>query len=395
MMDRTRTDIPSQETLLRILERERARTDRTGMPFSLVVVDPTMGGRADFAHLKPLADILSRRIRATDVVGMFSEKSLGVILPSTAAEGASKFINNVRPQITNGGRAPLCLVYTYPSSWGPSVQPPGGPPPGRTEKEGPPAPFPSGNLPGNGDGDTTFHRMEEIFGSPLPAWKRSLDVIIASMGLTLLSPLFLFIATGIRIVSPGPAFFRQERVGHTGKPFTMWKFRTMHLAIEDTLHRRYLQGLIRGSQPMAKLDSGGDTRIIPFGKILRRTCLDELPQLLNVLQGDMTLVGPRPCLPYEAEEYLPWHSRRFDSFPGLTGLWQVSGKNRTTFKEMIRFDIAYSRTISPWGDIKIMAKTLPSICADIADPVGEPKKIRQGSTNNGGKPEKKPLRRAE
>ena len=118
---------------------------------------------------------------------------------------------------------------------------------------------------------------------------------------------------------------------------------------------------------MEKLDSGRDARIIPFGGILRRTCIDELPQLLNVLQGDMTLVGPRPCLPYEAEEYLSWHSRRFDSVPGLTGLWQVSGKNRTTFKEMIRFDIAYSRTISPWVDIKIIAKTLPAICTQVAD----------------------------
>jgi lipopolysaccharide/colanic/teichoic acid biosynthesis glycosyltransferase len=232
--------------------------------------------------------------------------------------------------------------------------------------------------------------MEEIFGSPLPAWKRSVDVIIASVGLMLLSPLFLLIGTVIRIVSPGPAFFRQERVGHTGKPFNMWKFRTMHLANEDTVHRRYLQGLIRGSKPMAKLDSGGDTRIIPFGKMLRRTCIDELPQLVNVLQGDMTLVGPRPCLPYEAAEYLPWHSRRFDSIPGLTGLWQVSGKNRTTFKEMIRFDIAYSRTISPWGDIKIMAKTLPAICTQFADPAEEPKKGGQYSTNTGGNPGKTP-----
>ena len=129
MIDRTRTDIPSPETLFRILERERARTDRSGMPFSLVVVDTTTDGRADAGRLKPLADILSRRIRATDVVGMFSEGSLGVILPSTPAEGASKFIDNVRPHITNGDRAPLCLVYTYPSSWGPSGRPPGDPPP--------------------------------------------------------------------------------------------------------------------------------------------------------------------------------------------------------------------------------------------------------------------------
>jgi len=389
MTDPTR-NTPSPETFRRILGRERARTDRTGIQFSLVVVDPTGDGREDHLGLGPLADILSRRIRATDVVGMFDERSLGVVLHATPAERAWDFVNDVRSQVTNGGQEPLCTVYTYPTSQGFFGQSSGNPPWGRAEGGGRPVICGPGNLPVNGDGDKTVHRMEGIFGSALPPWKRNIDVLISSLGLMLLSPLFLAIATVIKIVSPGPAFFRQERVGHTGKHFTMWKFRTMHLTNEDTLHRRYLQGLIRGSQPMAKLDSGGDTRIIPFGKILRRTCIDELPQLLNVLQGDMTLVGPRPCLPYEAEEYLPWHTRRFDSVPGLTGLWQVSGKNRTTFKEMIRFDIAYSRTISPWGDIKIMAMTLPSICTDIADPVEEPKTVRQDSTNTGGKQGKTP-----
>lgn len=388
-MDRTR-NIPSSETLRRILERERARTDRTGLQFSFVEVDPIRDGPADAGDLEPLADILSRRIRATDVVGMFGDRSLGVILHATPVEGAWEFVNNVRPQITNGGREPLCTVYTYPTSWGSFGQTTGDPSPGSSEDGRRPVPSEPENPPGNGNREMTVHRMEEIFGSPLPTWKRTLDVMIASMSLTLLSPLFLLIATVIRIVSPGPAFFRQERVGHRGNPFNMWKFRTMRLENEDTVHRRYLQELIRGGQPMAKLDSGGDTRIIPFGEILRRTCIDELPQLLNVLRGDMTLVGPRPCLPYEAEEYLPWHSRRFDSVPGLTGLWQVSGKNRTTFKEMIRFDIAYSRTISPWVDIKIMAKTLPSICMHFADRCEESKKVRQDSAITGGNPGKTP-----
>jgi lipopolysaccharide/colanic/teichoic acid biosynthesis glycosyltransferase len=394
MMDRTR-NIHSSETLRRILERERARTDRTGLQFSFVEVDPIPDGPVDAGDLEPLADILSRRIRATDVVGMFGERSLGVILHATPVEGAWEFVNNVRREITNGGREPLCKVYTYPTSWGSFGQTTGDPPTGSSEAGGRPVPSGPENPPGNGNGEKTFHRMEEIFGSPLPAWKRTLDVMIASVGLTLLSPLFLLIATAIRIVSPGPAFFRQKRVGHRGNLFNLWKFRTMHPGNEDAVHRHHLQELIRGSQPMAKLDSGGDTRIIPFGKILRRACIDELPQLLNVLKGDMTLVGPRPCLPYEAEEFLPWHSRRFDSVPGLTGLWQVSGKNRTTFKEMIRLDIAYSRTISPWLDIKIMAKTLPWICTQVAGHFEESKKVRQDSTNTGGEPGKNPVRRAE
>jgi lipopolysaccharide/colanic/teichoic acid biosynthesis glycosyltransferase len=362
-------DIPSPETLLKILERERARTDRTGMQFSLVEVDPTADRHGEVADLEPLVVILSRRIRATDVVGIFSERSLGVILPATPAEGAWKFVNDVRHQVTNGGQPPLCKVYTYPTSWGLFGDPPGDPPPGKSKNGGNPVPSRPGIPPGNGDGngDGTAHRMEGIFGSPLPPWKRALDVLIASVALTLLSPMLLLIATAIRVVSPGPAFFCQERVGHTGKPFTMWKFRTMHLKNEDTEHRRYLGELIRGGQPMVKLDAGRDPRIIPFGTVLRQIGIDELPQLFNVLRGDMTLVGPRPCLPYEAEGYLPWHTRRFDIVPGITGLWQVSGKNRTTFNEMIRFDIAYSRTVSPWVDIKIIAKTLPAICTQVAD----------------------------
>ena len=389
MMDRTR-NIHSSETLRRILERERARTDRTGLQFSFVEVDPILDGPADAADLEPLVEILSRRIRATDVVGMFGERSLGVILHATPVEGAWEFVNNIRRQITNGGREPHCTVYTYPTSWGSFGQTTGDPPPGSSETGGRPVPSGPENSPGNGNGEKAFHRMEDILGSPLPAWKRALDVTIASVSLTLIFPLFLLIAAVIRNVSPGPVFFCQKRVGHRGNPFNMWKFRTMHLGNEDTVHRRYLGELIRGEQPMVKLDSGRDTRIIPFGKILRRTGIDELPQLFNVLRGDMSLVGPRPCLPYEAEEYLPWHTRRFDIVPGLTGLWQISGKNRTTFKEMIRFDIAYSRTISPWMDIKIMAKTLPWICTQVADHFEESKKVPSDSTTTEGNPAKTP-----
>lgn len=371
----TRADIPSPEILRRILERERARADRTGMAFSLVVIDPIAEGPADARDLESIRDILHGRIRATDVVGMFGEKSLGVVLPATPADGAWKFANDVRARMANGGRAPLCTVYSYPSLWFDSVRSPGDPPSDRSAGGRPAAPCGPGVSAGTGGKDRAVHRMERIFASPLPPWKRALDVVVASLGLILLSPLLLLIAAVVRIVSPGPVFFRQERVGHKGKPFTMWKVRTMHLGNEDALHRRYLEELIRSGRPMVKLDSCRDTRIIPFGKILRQTGLDELPQLLNVLQGDMTLVGPRPCLPYEADEYLPWHARRFDIVPGLTGLWQVSGKNRTTFKEMVRLDIAYSRKISPMTDFRIMARTLPAIFTQVADHFQEGKKV--------------------
>jgi lipopolysaccharide/colanic/teichoic acid biosynthesis glycosyltransferase len=126
-------------------------------------------------------------------------------------------------------------------------------------------------------------------------------------------------------------------------------------------HEAHLKELIRSDRPMEKLDTGRDPRIIPGGRVLRKMCIDELPQLVNVLRGEMSLVGPRPCLPYEAEDYLRWHSHRFDVLPGLTGLWQVSGKNRLSFKQMIRLDIAYCQRMSPWLDLTIMLRTVPTI----------------------------------
>ncbi len=360
-------DLPSAETLRRILERERARADRTGQEFSFVVFDPDGAEAGNGACLHRLADYLARRIRATDVIGRFDEKSLGVVLPATTSEGAWKFADDVRRGFPNGAVPPGCTVFTYPSSWISGGGPPDAEGPGKAGREG---------RKGCGAADVSVegrefapkvHRMEKIFGRPLPPWKRVLDFLGAAVGLVLFSPLFLVIAVFIKLVSPGPAFFRQERVGHMGNTFPLWKFRTMHLGNDAAIHQRYLGELIHGEKPMEKLDSGRDPRIIPFGKILRQTCLDELPQLINVLRGDMSLVGPRPSLPYEVEEFLPWHTRRFDAAPGMTGLWQVNGKNRTTFKQMIRFDIAYARRVSLWMDFKILLKTVPAICVQVAD----------------------------
>jgi lipopolysaccharide/colanic/teichoic acid biosynthesis glycosyltransferase len=172
----------------------------------------------------------------------------------------------------------------------------------------------------------------------------------------------LFVAFLIKIVSPGPVFFKQERVGQSGKIFYLLKFRTMKVNNDDTIHREYFKKLInctdKNDSPMIKLsDTGHDNRVIMFGKIIRKSCIDELPQFINVLLGEMSVVGPRPCIPYEAEEFLLWHKRRFDIVPGITGLWQVSGKNNTTFKEMIRLDIEYAVKRSFILDLKIIIKT--------------------------------------
>jgi hypothetical protein len=141
----------------------------------------------------------------------------------------------------------------------------------------------------------------------------------------------------------------------------------MHCGAETVTHQGHLQDLMNSDTPMTKMDAKGDSRIIPFGKILRASGLDELPQLINILKGEMSLVGPRPCLPYEAEKYLPWQLERFNAAPGLTGLWQVSGKNRTTFTKMIQLDIEYSKTKSLWLDIKIIFMTIPALLIQIKE----------------------------
>ena len=194
-----------------------------------------------------------------------------------------------------------------------------------------------------------------------PAWKRRLDIVLVAVALPLLLPLMALIALIIRMVSAGPAIFKQERIGYLGNRFLCYKFRTMFVNADTGVHQGHLNQLMKSDVPMLKMDSKGDPRIIPLGRLLRASGLDELPQLMNVLFGDMSLVGPRPCVLYEYEKYLPWQRERFNTLPGLTGLWQVSGKNHTTFTEMIQLDIKYSRNKTLWLDLKIIFKTIPAL----------------------------------
>ncbi len=207
----------------------------------------------------------------------------------------------------------------------------------------------------------------EIIG--LPLWKRLLDIGLIVLVLPLLIPLVLLIALIIRMVSKGPVLFQQERVGYLGRKFMCLKFRTMFVGSDVGIHKEHLSSLLNPDAPipMVKMDAKGDSRIIPFGLLLRTTGLDELPQLINILRGEMSLVGPRPCLQYESDKYLPWQKERFNAVPGLTGLWQVSGKNRTTFVKMIQLDIEYARNKSLWLDFKIILKTIPALVIQIWD----------------------------
>ena len=201
----------------------------------------------------------------------------------------------------------------------------------------------------------------------MPTWKRSIDIAVSLAVMPILGICVLLMTVMQKFCSPGPIFFTQERVGRDGRRFKIYKFRTMFTGVDVAAHRAYYSTLITSNAPMAKLDAQGDKRLIPGGWLLRASGLDELPQIINVLQGDMSIVGPRPCIPYEYEEYTPWQKQRFASTPGLTGLWQVSGKNRTTFDEMIRLDHEYHDKLSFWLDAKIILMTGPALLLQIRE----------------------------
>ena len=201
----------------------------------------------------------------------------------------------------------------------------------------------------------------------VPVWKRALDLVIITVLLPVIVPVMAMIALTIKIVSRGPVFFRQDRIGFLGKPFVCFKFRTMRFGASTAVHQGYFKQLMESEEPMTKMDTIGDPRLIPLGSVLRAGGLDELPQLLNILRGEMSVVGPRPCTPFEYSNYHSWQKQRFKTLPGLTGLWQVSGKNKTTFNEMIQLDIGYVKRKSLWLDIFIILKTVPVVLLQVKE----------------------------
>jgi lipopolysaccharide/colanic/teichoic acid biosynthesis glycosyltransferase len=201
----------------------------------------------------------------------------------------------------------------------------------------------------------------------VPSWKRILDVALILMSSPLWLPIVIFLTLWIKLASPGPIFFRQERIGYRGKRFMILKFRTMKVNVETQTHERYLEQLMHANQPMTKLDASGDPRIIAGGRMLRAMGLDELPQLFNVFRGEMSLVGPRPCTPHEFARYQSWQQERANALPGLTGYWQVNGKNKTTFTEMINMDIFYTKNMSFGLDLTILAKTFPAVMEQVIE----------------------------
>jgi len=202
--------------------------------------------------------------------------------------------------------------------------------------------------------------------------KRAVDIGLSTIGLIVLSPLFLMIVLGIKLSSKGPVLFRQDRVGRDGVPFSFIKFRSMHTGSDDTKHKDFVKGFISDSGDRNKKEITSkddirifkitdDPRIFAFGKFIRKTSLDEFPQLYNVLRGEMSLVGPRPCLKYEWECYDEWHKNRLQILPGCTGLWQALGRSSVTFEEMVILDLYYISNMSLWLDFRIVLQTFPVI----------------------------------
>lgn len=201
--------------------------------------------------------------------------------------------------------------------------------------------------------------------------KRTIDIVVSLLVFLLGFPFFLAIALLIKVTSPGPVFFKQRRIGENGRSFVMYKFRTMREGIDDSVHREFTQNFIKGTNPHSMLDDSGDkiykltndSRVTGVGGFLRKVSLDELPQFINILRGEMAIVGPRPPLPYEYECYEEWHKQRVKVKPGLTGLWQVQGRSSVPFEQMVRLDIHYIENWSLLMDLKIMLWTIPVMLA--------------------------------
>jgi lipopolysaccharide/colanic/teichoic acid biosynthesis glycosyltransferase len=349
------------------LRIERARADRNHSYFSLVLYE--LYKIRNKAEIKDFIYKLYTRIRKVDILGWFQKDVVGVILHGAKLEGAWQFAVDVEAEFFTKHTPPPFTVFSYPDHWIKISD------------------FDEDETDDSKDdklGSTSLRNILQYYylnkhhsyinidkkapeiqtsliTNKMPIWKRALDISVSFLSLVLLFPVFLIVSLYIKSVSPGPVFFRQKRVGYKGKLFTFYKFRTMHVGNDQNFHKNHMKSVINSEKPIEKLDDKQDPRIIPGGSLIRKSCIDELPQFFNILRGDMSLVGPRPCIPYEAKEYIHWHHNRFDTVPGLTGLWQVSGKNDLSFSQMIRLDIRYSRNISFINDLKIVLLTIPTV----------------------------------
>jgi lipopolysaccharide/colanic/teichoic acid biosynthesis glycosyltransferase len=352
--------ILSEEAFRRMISHERKRSERSQRPFALLLID-TGRNRPGDKQGRVLLDMLSAlqaATRETDFTGWYTTNSVVGVMFTEIILDNNAVLSTILSRIgallserleTDQFSRIKFSFHVFPDDW---------------DSQDPDRP----------SNPTLYPDLEkrEKSNRLSRATKRLIDVLGSLALLVLFSPLFFIIAAAIKVTSRGPILFRQQRIGEYGTAFTFLKFRSMCVNNDASQHKEYVRKLIAGQaakQPTNGTGEGvfkltNDPRITPVGNFLRRTSLDELPQFLNVLRGDMSLVGPRPPVPYEVEAYATWHRRRLlEAKPGITGLWQVEGRSRIGFDDMVRLDLRYARQCSPWLDLKILMQTPKAVIA--------------------------------
>jgi len=319
------------------LVRERKRADRFEQTFVLLLLDVRGCREQQWKHV---VDALFQSAVDTDVVGWFEQDMVvGLIRPlvdvapkETARLLADKVRRDLARRLTAKEVESCSMLWEI---------------------------YPSASVPAAVMTAGTRRTPQQVVRD---AAKRVLDILGSSALLIALAPVFAVVSALVKVTSKGPVMFPQERVGAGGQPFTMMKFRTMHVNADPKIHQQYVENFIQSSDASGSSEKVfkivDDPRVTSIGHFLRRSSLDELPQFWNVLKGEMSLVGPRPPLPYEVARYKSWHRRRvLEAKPGITGLWQVTGRSRTTFDDMVRLDLRYAKRYSVWTDLKILMAT--------------------------------------
>jgi len=342
---------------LRALCLERKRAERSRKLFVLMLIDratPSQNGNNPLHRVVPA---VLASIRETDTAGWHQENAvLGVIFAEVGAAEKKSIPDVLRAKVIGVLQSILrtdelarirITFHCFPEDWGQNET----------------------GLPIEKLYPDLVQRDES---KKVPrAIKRAIDILGSSTALILLSPILLVVALAIKVSSRGPILFRQKRIGQYGVPFTCLKFRSMKTGNDPRIHMEYVQRFIAGNAGQGAAGTNGtvykitkDPRLTSVGRLLRKTSLDELPQFLNVLRGDMSMVGPRPPIPYELEAYDIWHRRRLlEVKPGVTGLWQVNGRSRLPFDDMVRLDLKYATTWSLWLDLKILLRTPQAVCS--------------------------------
>jgi lipopolysaccharide/colanic/teichoic acid biosynthesis glycosyltransferase len=339
--------IVSEAAFISMLRLERRRTERSGRQFMLVLIDyEDIRANPESTLFDEVVSAASSVTRETDICGWYQHGTTLGILMTELGKANSVAVNTITKKILMAVQQSVSPDKFEKISFQFRLFPQ------EVEKSS------------NGEDNhihypdlSQRHRSKYSSGHHL---KRAIDIAGSLFALTMFMPLFLIIAILVKLTSRGPVLFCQKRVGCYGKEFNFYKFRTMYTGNDPHIHQQYVSKLIAGdaTEPSGVYKIVNDPRITPVGRFLRKSSFDELPQFVNILKNDMSLVGPRPPLPYEFEQYQTWHKRRvLELKPGLTGLWQVEGRSRTTFDEMVRMDLKYAIHRSFWVDIKILLQT--------------------------------------